>query len=963
MDVRLEDGRVIKNVPEGTTKAELLARLEKAGSGVEEAPAQEEGSYARGVAQSAAQGVLFGGADEAQAAFGAFLDKHFGPENPLANDPTIAQAQKSNFESLRGIYDQERRDFQEANPLVGYGAEIGGALLTGGLSARLAQKAGATGLAMWTAPAAVDGAVYGYLEKDAELDNVLERGKQAVIGGLIGAGGGAALYGAGKGVQKAIQMKKGKPPTEFDEANDLLDQFEDEYTVLLASQPEGGADGMRLAHDRALRELGLDDAQFAKVIDDAKRTPNYPAPETAKRNAPDIVSARRAAADGARAAANKNGFVAKLAETGQDAIDAGSSRLKTVSQPIARRARQYEHDLKRRQQQVVEPLHELKKLHRYMSASAYKTFSKALNNGDRVLAKQMIPEGARGANKSMRELLDDAYKALDDIGAEQKKLGYEWGHGSDYWPRRVMDLEGYRNALGRDVRDKLDDHLKTMAAKKGKRFNKQQEINKFMLEQDNAARIGGKPGFAQERTIGHVSDDMIQYYDDPIKAMTKYAHTAIDDIEMKKFFDKSAAGGSLKRLQNTRAFVDAIDGEDIQMIENAIADLVINEGISGKAADELRKVLSARFGKGRQGSGWLATKFKEMSTLTGIGQVQSTIIQLGDLANAAYKNGIRNTMRAAVRAAGEGTVAKSNLALQDVGLNNVLAVDLIMDETKLSKLTDGVLTATGFKKFDRFAKRTIIEGARIKNQKLLQSGKGQQRFKEKWGQFYGDDTDALMTALKNNDSENPLYLEHMFNEVSDIQPVSMLEMPTAYMNSPELRVLYTLKSYMLKQLNIVREDVIREAKNGNPGRATRNALVLMGLVGGMNGTVEEMRDVTEYMFDPSIASENFHAEDIPHNMAETFMSIIFMNRYARDQVAKDGNLISYLSGVVSPAFPAMPTSAENAPDRLLGMVPIVGRNLKAAFGDEGKRRDRLKKERKARRLREKGPIPYLIERR
>jgi hypothetical protein len=88
-----------------------------------------------------------------------------------------------------------------------------------------------------------------------------------------------------------------------------------------------------------------------------------------------------------------------------------------------------------------------------------------------------------------------------------------------------------------------------------------------------------------------------------------------------------------------------------------------------------------------------------------------------------------------------------------------------------------------------------------------------------------------------------------------------------------------------------------------------------------------------------------------------------MNRYARDQVAKDGNLISYLSGVVSPAFPAMPTSAENAPDRLLGMVPIVGRNLKAAFGDEGKRRDRLKKERKARRLREKGPIPYLIERR
>jgi hypothetical protein len=49
-----------------------------------------------------------------------------------------------------------------------------------------------------------------------------------------------------------------------------------------------------------------------------------------------------------------------------------------------------------------------------------------------------------------------------------------------------------------------------------------------------------------------------------------------------------------------------------------------------------------------------------------------------------------------------------------------------------------------------------------------------------------------------------------FNELSDVQPVSLMEMPQAYLDNPNGRIFFALKSWSIKQLDILRRDALQK---------------------------------------------------------------------------------------------------------------------------------------------------------
>ena len=149
---------------------------------------------------------------------------------------------------------------------------------------------------------------------------------------------------------------------------------------------------------------------------------------------------------------------------------------------------------------------------------------------------------------------------------------------------------------------------------------------------------------------------------------------------------------------------------------------------------------------------------------------------------------------------------------------------------KTSILLNKMMGASQFKRLDRLGKETFINAA-FKNAKpqLVKTEKGLAKFKKKIGNTYGKETDALIADLDAGIMSDKVKF-YLFNQLSDVQPVTLSEFPQAYLDNPNHRILYMLKSFTLKQLDLVRREVIKEFAKGNKKEAIKQAGLVSGLL-------------------------------------------------------------------------------------------------------------------------------------
>tara|TARA_R110000851_G_scaffold153985_2_gene296093 strand:+ start:2257 stop:5133 length:2877 start_codon:yes stop_codon:yes gene_type:complete len=560
-----------------------------------------------------------------------------------------------------------------------------------------------------------------------------------------------------------------------------------------------------------------------------------------------------------------------------------STRIGNISQPILRRMKRFEYDI---HANTHKKMVEIKPFINGMSSlnktnpTAYKNVSRALANGNFETAKKSMPESLRkeftkaeGIEKGLNKMFED----LGDSGLVFKKT-------ENYFPRIVKDYEGLIKNLSGYEKTQIQKLQQEYAKRQGKASvaqlsdQEKSEIANLYLR-GYGLKTDGLPKFAKPRKIKNLTDEQLEFYTSPEESLALYFRNAINTVERNKFFGRN--------LVKAKGDVD---------IDQSVGKLLSEETtLTPRQVEDLSGLIKSRFIGGEQSTGTGIGILKDLGYMGTIANPISAIVQLGDLGVSGALNGFRNTFAAMF-----GT---KNIKLIDLGLDNIMQ-ELSLDGARLSsKALNKMFDISGFRTLDRLGKETFINAAFKKAINQVKTPAGKRAFKRKWGQFYGDDIHAIIDDLADyspkrtgGDGITDNIKFHAFNELSGIQPVSMLEMPQPYLDNPNIgRISYMLKSFMIKQLDVARRGVVQEFKKGNKKTAIKNAALLAGYLSAANVGTRLTRDV--------LLGRDIEPEQIPTQAMWALTGVYGIDKYSTEKYLQEGKPTEYVVNFIVPATP------------------------------------------------------------
>ena len=611
-----------------------------------------------------------------------------------------------------------------------------------------------------------------------------------------------------------------------------------------------------------------------------------------------------------------------------------TTRMGNISEDIKARMRRFEFDTHKNTAEVsrtAEPfLRELKAL----PAKAKRELNKHLANGNFKAATGLM----RNLSPVMyREFTDTIQPLLKQLGNDLREAGHTFRDVDNYFPRLVKDYDKLRAKLGKAEQGYITKQLQAYATRKKtnvSNLNAQEraEVIDLAMRGYRQTTDGGKLSFAKQRQLTELTDDLMDEYADPEQALSMYLRNAVGDIEKRKFFGRAKAA----KLDDQGRF-------DTDQSIGQIVKRAMDEGdLDPAREEEMMELLAARFVGGPQSPSAVASTIRDLGYMGTIANPVSAVTQLADAGIASALNGFRNAIASMF-----GT---KNLKIIDLGLDDVITQELSQgDPRKTAKALNKVMGWAGFRFTDRLGKETLINSAFKKAQQMVKSDKGEAKFRQKIGKLYGDETESLIADLKSGEiTENVKFFA--FNELSDVQPISLSELPEKYLNSKNGRLLYMLKSFTLKQLDLVRNRVIGEWKKGNKADATKQAVLLAGYLSTANMGTQAVKDL--------MMGREVYADDIPDKAVWALLGGFGMSEYTWDRYLSQGRIIEGTVDYLTPATPVIEAVlagtlelGEEDPDfsPVLKGIPLAGPLLYSWLGggaenynqrQEKRRRDR-----------------------
>ena len=314
-----------------------------------------------------------------------------------------------------------------------------------------------------------------------------------------------------------------------------------------------------------------------------------------------------------------------------------------------------------------------------------------------------------------------------------------------------------------------------------------------------------------------------------------------------------------------------------------------------------------------------------------LGNIESAITQFGDLGTSAYQNGLWGTFVEYAKA----WTGKSEITLQDIGIDKVIKDGEIKDTSSIAKLLDGVLKYNGFQKLDIVSKQTIMNSALRKARRLAL--KDDKELSEYLFKEFGEDYKNVLEDLKNN-RLTPEIIEYAVFKLMDVQPLTIDQMPRYYARGGKTRMFYMLKSYFIKQLNEYRKITFEKMKT-NPVGASKDLALLTFYLMIFNAGADLLKDL---LMNREI------------NVSDRFIDNLFVggsiNRYTAMNIKKDGPFRTFQEQLLFPiAFDTLIVdllSKKEIEDyKTWSNVPLVGRPYYWYFGGgESKKRSKKKKD-------------------
>ena len=131
---------------------------------------------------------------------------------------------------------------------------------------------------------------------------------------------------------------------------------------------------------------------------------------------------------------------------------------------------------------------------------------------------------------------------------------------------------------------------------------------------------------------------------------------------------------------------------------------------------------------------------------------------------------------------------------------------------------DTVFTLTGLKYIDSLGKESLINSTIAKYQAQAKKGKFDSRSQERLDEaFDKKELPQVIADLKSGEITDDIkYLAHYV--LSDFQPVSLTEMPEFYLKAPTGRIMYMLKTYTMKQFDVIRNEAFKKMNEGKTAK-------------------------------------------------------------------------------------------------------------------------------------------------
>lgn len=587
-------------------------------------------------------------------------------------------------------------------------------------------------------------------------------------------------------------------------------------------------------------------------------------------------------------------------------LGAMSTRVRQLDEGIFGRVQKFEFDTKVNTSKYLNMAEDFTKKFNKIPEAMRQRIGFYMANGEFKAAEALMTKHDPVITASFQNIKN----VVDDLGKQLQEAGHTFELLENYFPRLVKDKVGLWNSIGKQERGMIDEAIAKYAKARGIKADTVPEEMQIKLANQvlRGYRLtldGHKPRFVKERAIQRLTPEQFkEFYADPAEALHKYISGAVNDIERRKFFGRS--------------------GVDDDVV-SSIGNLVREANLPPEKEAQLADILTARFVGGEASPHAAVRTLRELGYMGTIANPFTAIKQLGDLANSAALNGFRNTISAMFKANAK------EARLIDLGLDNTVLHEIVQDRGKLATALDTMLKGTGFQRIDRFGKETYINAALQKLRGQVKSENGLAKVREKWSGVYGDEFDALVTDLKSGQM-TPLVKQHLFAELAEVQPITMFEMSEAFAANPNARIMYMLKSFTLKQYDIVRKNIVQEWKKGNKKEAAKMAALLGGYLTTANLATQTVVDL--------MLGRDVNPEDLPEKSLWALLGVYGFSNYAVDRYLGRGDVKGFVQNTITPATPVIDAAFAGVTEpfkedpnygKVVKGVPVVGNFIYSWF--------------------------------
>jgi GH24 family phage-related lysozyme (muramidase) len=736
----------------------------------------------------------------------------------------------------------------------------------------------------------------GYVDKDAG---------QTRYGNLaFGMAAGLTLSPVLHGVNKAADSVRAYGQKKA--ANVMLDNIELQtarYVKLGLPQD--------VAYDSAMVKLGFTEDMRAAAVLAAGRKPKIAGPKTA--------------AEMIRMHTDFETRLSKAPTTAvgramEDFITPITTRIQRMSSPIYNRLKKHDMRNQLRSSELftkTDPfLNTVRKIDKTEDGA---TLHKALFSGDRETTISILKKhGGKQAIKEyavVRKVLNQLHKDLDEVGYKLPKI-------EEYFPRIVKNIKEVSNLQ----HDRLSKALrKARQANKGRRLTDAQvaRVMDTILVRDSNRTFAQTSGSLRKRAITQVDDRLLEHYHSPAEALHTYLRSTIADIERRRLFKAYGYKPDPKKGLD-------VSGGDLDDSIGWLVEQARKRGeISKQDQNDLIEILKVRFGQGEATASSGVQAAKNLTYLVTLGNPVAAATQLGDIVFSAQKYGTFRSLRAAfdvVKDQARELVGKERkvgeiLRKEDLGLMDAMEEFVSSGNTK--RWLDNALSWSGFKRVDRIGKETVMNSALRKAHKMMQTEKGRDAFRAKWAPYFEDEVGDLMSGIagKKLNENVKLFLWH---ELTNIQPVALSEMPLKYLEFPDGRLLYMLRTFTIKQLDFMRREIFSEARRGNHYQFAKKFAQFGMLFVLANSGIDELKDFMQG-----------REVDFEDHLIDNIWTLAGVNKYTMDKAGQQGPISAAIDFVAPPltVFDDLYRGIDD-PKRLWNLMPIGGRMIKGWSSSE-----------------------------